>query len=158
HFIRYAPLVKACGGRVLFECPRPLLQILADVAGVDQLVAAGSPLPAFDVHVPLLSLPGIFGTNLSNLPANVPYLKARDDLVAHWRKELGTIPGFKVGIAWQGNPGFRFDRQRSLPLASFEPLARVPGVTLISLQKGPGVEQLAENADRFKVIGLGDRF
>ena len=63
-----------------------------------------------------------------------------------WRPgahRLGSYPGFKVGIVWQGNPKFRLDRLRSIPLAQFAPLARVPGVHLLSLQKGAGGEQLA---------------
>ena len=51
--------------------------------------------------------------------------------------------GFRIGIAWQGYSGRREDKGRSMPLALFRVLARVPGVRLISLQKGEGEEQIA---------------
>ena len=89
------------------------------------------------------------------MPADVPYLEAEPQLVEAWRHRLGSYPGFKVGIVWQGNPKFRLDRFRSIPLAQFAPLARVPGVHLFSLQKGPGAEQLAAITDRFPVTDLG---
>jgi hypothetical protein len=73
-----------------------------------------------------VSLPGLFGTTLKSVPAEVPYLDAEPALVEAWRDRLGAYPGFKVGIAWQGNPQFRWDRIRSIPLAQFAPLARVP--------------------------------
>ena len=57
------------------------------------------------------------------------------------------IAVFKVGIAWQGNPRYPTDNSRSLPLRHFQPLTRIPGVTLFSLQK-EGTDQLA---------GLGGR-
>ena len=114
----------------------------------------GAPLPDFDLHAPLLSLPRIMGTTLENVPVNVPYLSADEDLVESWRRELRSRPGVKVGIAWQGNPGYSNDQFRSIPLARFAPLAQA-GVELISLQKGLGSEQLLEVADQFSVTTLG---
>src|SRR6185312_13510586 len=78
-------------------------------------------------------------------------------LVAHWRQELAPVRSFKVGIAWQGSQKYRWDHKRSPPLAQFEPLARVPGVQLYSLQKGHGSEQLGQVAHRFAVVDLGGR-
>src|SRR5205807_8170685 len=103
---------------------------------------AGTPLPPFDVHAPLMSLPGLLGTTLANVPAEVPYLRADAELASQWRRQLAPRPGLKVGIAWQGNPAYKGDRQRSFPLSQFEAIARVPGVCLVSLQKGPGALQL----------------
>ena len=67
------------------------------------------------------------------------------------------MPGYKVGIAWQGNPDHALDRRRSLPLQSFAPLAELPGVRLVSLQKGSGSEQLTEQGERLGVLDLTDR-
>ncbi|HZY88696.1 MAG TPA: tetratricopeptide repeat protein [Gemmataceae bacterium] len=156
HFIRYAPLVKERGGRVIVECQPALRRLLAGAVGVDQLVAQGEPLPPFDVQAPLLSLPGIFGTSLDAVPASVPYLQADAGRVEYWRQKLAGLSGLKVGIAWQGNPAFRGDRQRSVPLAHFAPPAAAEGVRLISLQKGPGAEQLTALGGRFPVTDLGD--
>jgi tetratricopeptide (TPR) repeat protein len=156
-FIRYAAQVKQRGGVVILECPRPLLSFLRTCARIDRLVGQGEELPTFDVQAPLLSLPGIFRTSLETIPADVPYLFADPDLTGHWRQELGGIAGFKIGIAWQGNPKYQNDRDRSIPLGCFEPLARCSGVRLLSLQKGAGAGQLQNVADRFPVIDLGSR-
>src|SRR5262249_12250994 len=80
----------------------------------------------------------------ASVPAQVPYLNADAVLVERWRQELSSLGGFKVAISWQGNPQYPHDRQRSVPLACFAPLARLPGVHLVSLQKGPGEEQLGQ--------------
>src|SRR5262249_23087139 len=156
-FIRYAPLVKRHGGRVLVGCPEPLARLLNTCPGIDGLLLEGSPLPAVDVHAPLLSLPGILHTTLSTIPAEVPYLFANPELVEQWREELGSVRAFKVGIAWQGNLEHKGDRRRSMPLSYFGRLAEVDGVQLFSLQKGPGTEQLAAVADCFPVTDLGER-
>jgi tetratricopeptide (TPR) repeat protein len=153
-FIRYAPLVHQRGGRVLLECQSPLMLLLAQAAGVDALIERGQPLPEFDIHAPLLSLPGIFRTTLETIPAQVPYLQVDPERVQHWHRELAGLDGFTVGINWQGNPKFRGDRYRSIPLAHFEPLARIPGIRLISLQYGPGTEQLTAVGGRFEVTQL----
>jgi tetratricopeptide (TPR) repeat protein len=156
-FIRYARLVKERGATVLVHCHPPLLRLLATCAGIDRLVPAGAELPPFDVQAPLLSLPGIFHCTLATIPATVPYLFAAAERRAQWLQQLSGVKGFKVGIVWQGDPKHKGDRRRSLPLRAFEALAHLPGVQLLSLQKGPGREQLAELADRLGIIDLGDR-
>lgn len=161
-FVRYASLVKQRGGKVVVECQPALMRILARMPGIDQLVAAGASLPAFDVHAPLLSLPFITqvwpGPESSQAPAGaVPYIFADPDLEDKWRKELSKITGFKVGINWQGNPDHKKDRYRSFPLLQLAPLARTAGVRLISLQKGHGLDQLKQVGAELGVMDLGSR-
>jgi tetratricopeptide (TPR) repeat protein len=158
HFIRYAPLVKKRGGTVIVECQESLLPLLATCPGIDYLVAKDTPLPYFDTHAPLLSLPGILGTTLATIPAEGPYLFADPKLVELWRQTIGDTGPLKVGIAWQGNPAFPSDRRRSVPLTRFKPLARLEGVRLFSVQKGPGTEQLTGAAGQLSIIDLGSRF
>lgn len=156
-FIRYAPLVKARGGRVIVECQAGLLPLLRTCEGIDQWVAERTELPPFDVHLPLMSLPGIFQTTLASIPAQVPYLHAEAERTEKWQRELTSSSGknFKIGIAWQGNPLHRWDRHRSFALEHFHVLAQLPGVQLYSLQKGPGTEQVEDFARRFPLVDLG---
>ncbi len=124
--------------------------------GIDALISGSEPLPPFDVYAPLISLAAIFRTELDDVPRiqPVPYLRADPRLVEHWRDRLGPRgPGeLRVGIFWQGSPTHGNDRLRSVPLESFVPLAAIPGVKLISIQKGHGVEQIASLADRLPLL------
>lgn len=160
-FIRYAPLIKQRGATVFAEVQKPLRPLLSTMPGIDRLFVQGEALPEFDCFATLLSLPRLLGTTLETVPPimrdSVPYLTAKPELVEHWRSELDALPGFKVGIAWQGSPQNRTDRGRSIALENFEALARVPGVTLISLQKGLGSEQVAALADRVPIVDWGPR-
>ncbi len=156
-FIRYAPLLKEQGATVMLECPEKLMKVLGRCPGIDRMIAVGSPRPEHDVHIPLLTVAGLINTTLEKLPATVPYVHPDPGLLASWRDELAQIDGFKVGINWQGNPKYAGDFHRSIPLAHFEPLARVPGVRLISLQQNFGIEQLEQLDGRFPVIELGSR-
>ncbi|MCY2989818.1 MAG: tetratricopeptide repeat protein [Planctomycetota bacterium] len=155
-FIRYASLLQQQGGTVVAACQKALLPVLANCPGVDALVNRDGPLPPFDVYAPLLSLPRILGTTLESVPAEVPYLFANPQLVDHWRERLREIPGFKIGINWHGRPGHGIWRQRNIPLSQFAELARLPGVQLISLQKGAGRDELSAVRDQFPVVDLGD--
>jgi hypothetical protein len=156
-FVRYAALVIQRGGDVIVGCPASLVALLASCRGINRLAEQADKLPSFDVHAPLPSLPGIFHTSLETIPADVPYLFADQDLVEQRRQELRGITGFKIGIAWQGNPKNPNDRNRSISLRCFEPLARCSGVRLLSLQKEAGVDQLQDVAERFPVTELGSR-
>ncbi len=155
-FARFARLVKERGGRVVVECQPALVKLLSGVAGIDQVVAQGQALPPFDAQIPLMSLGGIFQTALDAIPGKAPYLHADERKVARWREEMKSSGGFKIGVVWQGNPNQPDDRQRSVALAQFAPLAAVPGVQLLSLQVGPGKEQLDQVS--FPIIDLGSRF
>lgn len=155
-FMRYAPRVAALGARVILELPSALLPLCTALAGVDEFVGRGEALPAFDLHCPLMSLPLAFGTTLETVPAEVPYLHADPERVRHWQRVIGTR-GFRIGINWQGRRS-RVDFGRSIPLAEFAPIAAVPGVRLISLQKHGGLDQLAGLPDGFVVETLGEDF
>jgi Flp pilus assembly protein TadD len=135
-FVRFARLVRGRGGFVILAAPERLHAILADCAGVDRLVSRERVWLDFDVHCPLLSLPLFFGITPTTIPAPVPYLRAEPDRVAHWKRELAGVRGYRVGIAWQGSPTYSYDRVRSIPLLHFAPLAAIEGVRLISLQQG----------------------
>ena len=156
-FIRYAPMVRARCGRVVVVCRAPLARLLATCEGVDLVVVEGSPIPDCDAYAPLMSLPGMFRTDVASIPADIPYLSADPDLVRTWGQDLALPDELCVGIAWQGNPAYSRDRHRSFRVDRFEPIARTPGVRLYALQKGYGSEQIAELAGRFPVIDLGGR-
>lgn len=156
-FIRYAELVKERVGTVVVECQPKLVSLFTRTSGVDQVVAEGDVLREFDVQMPLLSLPGVFGTTLETIPDRVPYVSADPELVEHWRRELDASSVFKIGIAWHGRPDNPMDRQRSIPLSYFAAIAKTPAVRLYSLQVGAGHEQLSEFVDQWPVTDLADR-
>jgi tetratricopeptide (TPR) repeat protein len=153
-FIRYATLIQQKGARVIAQVPPPLHLALANCPGIDMLLPEGADLPAFDVQIPLMSLPFRCGTTLATVPNRVPYLVPDQARTARWKQDLSGIPGLKIGIAWQGNPHHQWDRHRSIPLTVFAPLAKLPGISLLSLQRGPGAEQVVEARGRFPVIEL----
>jgi tetratricopeptide (TPR) repeat protein len=156
-FVRYAPLLKAQGARVVLECPERLMKILARTPGIDQLVAQSEPMPEHDVYAPLLTLPGLMATSELSIPAGSPYVHTDPALVEHWSRELGESRELKIGINWQGNPQYAGDRHRSVPLANFAAVAKVPGVKLYSLQKNHGLDQLKPFAAEHGVVDLGGR-
>uniref|UniRef100_UPI00016ACDD7 tetratricopeptide repeat protein n=1 Tax=Burkholderia humptydooensis TaxID=430531 RepID=UPI00016ACDD7 len=121
-FCRYVPRVKALGARVVVEAPVELKTLFATLDGVDALVARGEPLPPFDLHCPLLSLPLELRTDLSSIPADVPYLRADPVRVERWRMRLGASGQPRVGLVWSGNPLHVNDRNRSMTLADLLPL------------------------------------
>jgi Flp pilus assembly protein TadD len=139
-FGRYLPLLAARGAHVLARLPPPLIRLFADMPDIEVLPAS-APIPPFDFHVPVFSLPRAFATTLETIPAAIPYLRADPALVAGWAPLLPPA-GLRVGVVWAGQarPWLPFftalDRRRSAVLADLAPLAAVPGVHLVSLQMG----------------------
>ena len=150
-FIRYIPLVKARGGRVIFECEPALMRLFATVEGIDQLVEWAKELPAFHVHTSLMSLPHLLGTTLETIPAQVPYLWENVASEALKRLLRTDLP-IKVGIVWGCKPTHGTAHKRSCSLSEFLPLLDFGGVAFYSLQKGPQVQDLKQIEG--KVISL----
>jgi len=156
-FVRYAPLVKLLGATVIVECPKPLARLLSACPGIDQTIHAGDDPPPFDFQAALLSLPRLFQTTLSNVPAQIPYLSADSELVTYWRERLSALPGFRIAVNWRGRAGQGFFRNRDIPLDHFTSLAAFP-ISLISLQKGATPEEFAEVNSRIPIFHPGDDF
>ncbi len=137
-FARYAELVSDKGGKVVLEAPKSLFALFKSLDGVSQLIAAGDPIPPFDYHCPLMSLPRIFKTTSENLPNKVPYLLADPHKAQTWAKRLGNKSKLRVGLVWSGEG--RSDvtavpPRRNIPLSKFAPLKEC-NAEFFSLQKG----------------------
>jgi Flp pilus assembly protein TadD len=143
-FCRFVPLV-ARGGRVVIEVHRPLVRLLGQLPGVAQVVALGDPLPPFDLQCPALSLPYVLGmAHERDIPPVMPYLHPDASQVARWVRRVGGLGGRRVGLVWAGNPErMRMDRRRSIAPDHLAALRDVPGIALVSLQKGPASAALA---------------
>jgi ADP-heptose:LPS heptosyltransferase len=108
---------------------------MSTLPGTAQIVSRGDPLPDFDIHCPLLSLPRAFATRLESIPSTTPYLHAPTHAVQHWETRLGARHRPRIGICWAGNPNFRADLSRSIGLSPLLPLLANADVQFFSLQK-----------------------
>ena len=137
-FVRYVPLLRSLVSKVVVGSLPGLKNLLLTVPGVDAVVEQGEPLPRITHWVPILSLPHVFKTNLTNIPTGIPYMQPNPDKVAQWRERLAWAEGPKVGLVWAGNPDFMGDARRSPGFEPYKELLNVPGITFFSLQKGAG--------------------
>lgn len=154
-FLRYLPLVKQAGARVVFECQARLKPLLADMPGIDELYARPEPLPAVDFQVPLMSLPAVTQTAVIPPPAVLPVPTAAQQ---RWRAEVQRLAGPRIGLCWLANPKSPSGALRSAPLAHLLALTDIPGATFVSLQRevapsdaaalrSHGVVQLEQDGD-----------
>lgn len=136
-FVRYAKQAKALGGRVLLDAQVPLADLVATCPGLDEVILHGAPLPAFDLQLPLLSLPQVFRTDLNSIPADIPYLDIpervpnRERILRTLAESVGQT---RIGLVWAGSPTHKDDLQRSLPPLTLGALRAIPGVAWYSFQ------------------------
>jgi tetratricopeptide (TPR) repeat protein len=144
-FCRYVAMA-AQRARIILEIQKPLRGLLQrSLPSVDQIIVRGESLPKFDYHCPLLSLPLVFDTALSTIPATIPYLTGDPAKTAYWRERLANLPGLRVGIVWRGNQAYADSKmKRDLDPAYLAPLADLPGITFVSLQKDLSPEEQAQ--------------
>ena len=145
HFCRYVKQAEARGARVMLAVPDTMRRLLGPlgVALCDPDIRGPS-----DFRADLLSLPLALGTDWDGIPAETPYLFAEPEQVARWRGTIGE-EGFRIGVCWQGRAGY--NTARHLSPEHLAPLAKIPGVRLISLQKDAAppafIETLGEDFD-----------
>ena len=120
------------GARVVLQVQPSLVDLLGQLPAA--VVAAGQPLPPFDLHLPLLSLPRVLGTTVDTIPAECPYLRSPPGRAPEVEALLAPAGRLRVGIAWAGNQQHANDRRRSIPSRLFAPLCALPGVQVFSLQ------------------------
>ncbi len=135
-FVRFIPALAASGATVILECQPALARLFSRLPGISILVARGAPLPAYDYQCPLMSVPRMLGAGFDDLPSPARYLAPDTGLVQAWEERLGARDGSRrVGLVWAGNPHHRNDVNRSMHPSLLEPLAGLPGIRWISLQK-----------------------
>jgi len=135
-FARYVPMVREKAGRVVLEVPAALYSLYATLEGADVVTEAGQPPGQFDLHAPLMDVPGILGTTLQTIPSFEDQLKVPVALVEKWKTRLGVDGGLRVGIVWAGNPDHKNDQARSIDPTLLKPLCLMPDVKVFSLQVG----------------------
>ena len=154
-FVRYLPMVQAQGGNVIFECRQNLIRLLKNCTGINKIIER-TPTPSvqYDTHIPILSLPGIFGTTLDSIPSDIPYITIDPGLIEQWRMRFDHNKDFKVGIVWAGNLHNKKNHIRSCNLTNFAPLLETPGTSFYSLQKGPASAEVNNLPKGLEIITL----
>lgn len=142
--VRYAQALKQRGAAtVLLDCKPPLARLFASVPGIDRIVPRGEQLPPHDLHCPLNSLPGRFGTDTTSIPGKIPFLSAPEGGADKFKTSLKMAGDrLKVGIVWSGSVTFKDNHHRATTLARFLRHFGLAEVCLFSLQKGPPEAEL----------------
>ena len=134
-FCRYVPRVAERGARVIFEVYEPLRELMSTLPGVAQIVSKGQPLPDFDMHCPMMSLPLALGAESAAILSQTPYLRASPQAVMDWNGRLGPRHRPRIGLAWSGLPAHDNDHNRSMRLSAFLPPLAGFNATYVSLQR-----------------------
>jgi Flp pilus assembly protein TadD len=158
-FARYIPwAAKRCGSTAV-ACSAELIPVISQIAGVGTIFTHLERQPNFAAFIPLSGLPRLAGTDIDTIPREpMPYLRAPAEKIDHWADRLDTLVPrgtTRIGIAWAGRPTHHNDRNRSTSLSTFAPLTELPGVTLLSLQKGPGQAQIGQYWGKAPLLSLG---
>jgi tetratricopeptide (TPR) repeat protein len=152
-FCRFAKLVSGLGARVVLEVQPPLAGLLTQLEGVAEVVANGEPLPSFDLHCPLMSLPLALKTGMGTIPP-APYLKADAARITGWEQRLVPRMKPRVGVVWSGNPAQKNEHNRRVPLEMM--LRHLPeGVDYVSLQKEVRDDDLATLRSQERIVHFG---
>lgn len=161
-FIRFAKEVKKRGARVICKVQGPLKQLLSDYPYADKVIFKDTIDEPIDYQIALMSVPGVIKMKPETIPADIPYLKADEQLVKTWKERLAADKNFKIGICWKVDPQHEATKSplslRSVPLSTFGQLADIPGVSFYSLQKTHETQDFKDNPSSFYVHTFNPNF
>ena len=167
-FVRYLAPLAELGAKIILLIDRSLKQLCSTLAGASLVKIEGDPLPVFDMHCPLLSLPLALRTSVHGIPDRTPYLRAEEALVRRWAERLGPQKALRVGLVWSG--GVRphraeYSRMLERRNIAFAKLAAFAGldVEFVGLQKGlyaaaEEIELAGGALFPLKIVNLGEEF
>ncbi|HTK83804.1 MAG TPA: tetratricopeptide repeat-containing glycosyltransferase family protein [Patescibacteria group bacterium] len=137
-YARYIPMLKELGIKPVLEVPSSLSKLISTLDSDITVVERSQPLPDFDHFCAIGSLPYLFDTRLSTVPAKFPYLYADAEKKNKWKEKLGNKTNPRIGLVWSGQVSRRIDtssaKNRSMPLRVLEPILGLP-LEFHSLQK-----------------------
>ncbi len=143
--IRYVTNLKSLGATIKVLCNKILIPLFERIPDIDAVHDLTGKVPKSDYHILMFNLPKVFTPNLASLAQYSSYLSSDPTRNDFWHNKFAHLKGLKVAICWQGNPEFKSDRWRSLPLSCFTSLSAIAGVNLVSIQKGSaGTAQIDE--------------
>lgn len=152
-FVRFIPQIAQHGGHVIALGPPALRRLLSGQCGIGQYINFGEALPPFDCYALLLSLPGLFHVSPADVSIQNSYLKADPAMIEQWRTRVGPAgERLRVGLVWAGNPKYRNDRNRSLPLRAIAEHLSESGAQFFSLQKDADPASSATDAAQFQMV------
>lgn len=143
-FVRFLPLVKAMGGKVILQVQQPLVRLFSDLAAADAICSiegAGEAIHDFDFYIPLMSLPGLLNIEIQNLAQESAYLTANRRFVEKWKRRPGG-KGLHIGLVWSGNPVHPRNTKRNFPVDQLASLGSLTGFNWYSLQVNPQQEAM----------------
>jgi len=152
-FVRFLPALAAIAASVVLEAPWPMHGIFSDLPGVSRVVGVEDPIGDCDLTIPVMSLPLLLGTEAGAVP---PYIRPQEDRVWRWQAWLNrSPPGRRIGLVCSGATTHQRDRERSIPLATFEPLLALPDATFVLVQPHANAEDWAvlDDADNIRFPG-----
>ena len=134
-FARFIFGLHNAGARVILQVNDNLAPLFSGSPVIHQLIDVKDTPTGFDYWTPIMSIPGVLGVTLQNLPHQLQYLAANAALVQTWQNILGAKTRLRVGICWSGRPDSWINRHKGM---SFEQalglIKRNPQVDWINLQ------------------------
>ncbi len=141
-FGRFVPEVMRRCAHVTIACSPEMRGIVEQLAPGADVVVRWEDCRDYAAYSPFSGLPRVFHITLAHLPGPTNYLRPNPELVSKWADRLADTAGpRRVALAWAGRPTHNNDRNRSLHLRQLAPLADIPGITFVSIQKGAPAQQ-----------------
>ena len=134
-FVRFLYNLYVMGARIKLQVTDGLIPVMSSSSMLQQVGSYTTDMGEFDYWIPIMSLPGILGITVDNIPKIQSYLHAQPALVKTWLDRLGPKTRMRVGISWSGRRDSWLNRHKGVPFPVILEMIRAnPQYEWINLQ------------------------
>ena len=114
-FVRFLWNLHVAGAKIKLKVTDGLIPLLSNSPIIEKVCGYLDDVGEFDYWTPIMSIPGILGITLENLPKPVNYLNVDMNKQQEWLQILGPKTRMRVGFCWSGRRDSWLNQHKSVP-------------------------------------------
>ena len=150
-FVRFVYNLHVMGAEIILQVTDGLVPMFSASPIIKRVSGYDYSVSDFDYWTPIMSIPGILGVTLENMPRPVNYLNADAGLQRRWQDYFGPKHRMRVGFSWSGRRDNWLNRHKGMPFEQMLELIQAhPQHEWINLQ----ADCTPEEEEKLKSLGV----
>lgn len=143
-FVRFLLNLHELGAKIKLKVTDGLIPLLKSTNIIESVHSYIDDPGEFDYWIPIMSIPGVLGVTLENLPRITNYISVGTQVQQEWLQRLGPKTKMRVGFSWSGRRDAWLNQHKGMPFnVMLDMIKKNPQYEWINLQTDATPEETA---------------